>query len=118
MKTVVLALILTVPAFAQQPVNRSAPADAKPVADQPVVSQLQMVEIDDYDTHIQGVVKEAQTAIAPWQTKKNAVVNEVLAANPGWAWHEGQGPGDPSRFVKVPPKPEKPAEVKPVPATK
>lgn len=101
--------------FAQQPVNHSAPAvkpaapvpaatPPAPVVDpsQPVLSNLQMVEFDDYETHINAIVQSANIALQPWQSKRQALIQEIQAANPGFTWQEPRG-NEPGRWVKTPP---------------
>lgn len=111
-----VALSVAVPAFAQKP---PVPQPATPVTksetatdidpNQPILTELQATKLDDYETHIAAIVNSAQSALAPWNAKKDAVIKEVQAANPGFMWHEASRQGEQSGWVKIPPAPVPPA---------
>ena len=102
-RTILFALVLaTLPALAQAP--------------QPVITELQSTKLELYTTKIDNIIQRANEVLTPLQQQRQALIQEIQTANPGWTYQV-------DKWVKLPPaaKTEAPAakpaqsEVKPAP---
>lgn len=106
----------TIAALAIAALGMSGQSPAKPEkpAKPPVITELQGTKLEDYEAQMARIFSEANAAAQPWREKRLAVIQEILAANPGYQWHEAQGPNDHEGLVP-PPAPPAPAPAKPAP---
>lgn len=93
-------------------------AQAKPVtptaATGPLITELQQAQMDLYDAKIEEAQIYANAMMAPFQQKKQALIQQLLKENPDYTWHEAQGQNDRSGLMPKP-KPQAPPTV-PTPA--
>jgi hypothetical protein len=78
------------------------------------ISDSQVEDIDLYNTKIDLIASSAEqqsqqisfrasSMASPWLQKRQAVIDLVIKANPGWQWHPAQSAQDTSRFQRIPP---------------